>query len=145
MDWPRPVFARLTAQLHLPPLAHASAHYGAPPTPHRYSRLTEQFCYGDGPAYQLPVAQLIECSKCKQTHQAEARALHDEREEIRRLDSTEISEGGIWYIVHANRLTRLPPSRMQVLITAPSASPQVHRGRELAQALARVLLGWYST
>ena len=120
MDWPRPVFARLTAQLHLPPLAHASAHYGAPPTPHRYSRLTEQFCYGDGPAYQLPVAQLIECSKCKQTHQAEARALHDEREEIRRLDSTEISEGGIWYIVHANRLTRLPPSRMQVLTTAPS-------------------------
>jgi hypothetical protein len=90
------------------------------PPPHRYFRLTEQFCYGDGPAYQLPAAQLIECPKCQQTHKAEARALQDERDEIRRLDSTEISEGGIWYIVDANWLTRLPPSRMQVLTTAPS-------------------------
>jgi hypothetical protein len=112
-----------------------------PPPPHRYARLTEQFCYGDGPAYQLPVAQLIECPKCKQTHQAEARALQDEREEIRRLDSTEISEGGIWYIVDANWLKHWreycwdsirpdppgPVSNWRLL--APSKMPRQHLQR----------------
>jgi len=106
-----------------------------------YFRLTEQFCYGDGPAYQLPAAQLIECPKCKQTHKAEARALQDERDEIRRLDSTEISEGGIWYIVDANWLKHWreycwdsirpdppgPVSNWRLL--APSKMPRQHLQR----------------
>ena len=88
------------------------------PAPHRYDRLTKQFCYG--PMHQLPAAQLIECPQCQQKHKEEALALQAERDEIRRLDSTEISEGGIWYVVDANWLNGLP-TRMQVLTTAPFA------------------------
>ncbi len=51
-----------------------------------------------------PVPRLVHCDVCRQTHADEARGRQLEKEEIESLDSTEISPGGIWYLVDASWL-----------------------------------------
>jgi len=67
-----------------------------------YERLAD--CYCATVDVRPPAAQLVECQQCAQIHEKERLALQAERDEIRKLDSTEISDGGIWYIVDANWL-----------------------------------------
>ena len=51
-----------------------------------------------------PLSRLVECPQCQLAHQNEQQALHAEREEISKLDSTKLQAGQIWFIVDASWL-----------------------------------------